>query len=176
MDEIERDLRRTLRDLLEDTDITAPGDFASRLAEELRGPELRRTCELLLRGWVLREISVYQAQQRGSRKLAPSEKEVAARPSSVANRSKRVAAIRAQAPKWLRDRVSTGPGAKDWKMKGDCTYEDLLYLSKARNDAGEKLIRASQEYAELADLVAKNGVGKLRDLPPEVLAGIGEYE
>jgi hypothetical protein len=186
LEDIEHDLIAQLKELMEDTDFTSPTDFADALAEELHGPQMKRALRLLLRTWVVRQISIEQAKKRNlqrmrvvtvplyeDRQLKDIEGKPVA-PKKNGGASKKVAAIRAQNHGWLRDRVSIGPGRSDWKFKGDLDYQDLLYVTKQRRSHAARLDHSADVFERLAQAVLDYGVEKVSDLPEHVLVTIGQ--
>lgn len=86
------------------------------------------------------------------------------------NRSHRVDGIRNTLGSGrLLDRVHSGPGTSDWKLLGDCTFEDLMYAARERQAQAARTQAKAAEYAALAELLRASGVDRVRDLPATVL-------
>src|SRR5262249_54237544 len=138
--------------------LISPEDIAARVAKAWPANRLRSAFAYILRDFV--RIEMGRGRNHDS----------ALRPTGSA----KVRAIRAEAPKWLRDRVYVGTG---WTLLGQCGYEELLYLESERLDNAAKSNAAAKRYRRLADELKRHKVGKVADLPNKaVLAAFAEDE
>lgn len=55
------------------------------------------------------------------------------------------------------------------KRLGDLTYSDLLHLAEARRQSAEQLVGKAKGWENLARVVRKQRVSKVRELTPEIL-------
>lgn len=145
------DIRKAVRAVMDETDLTAPEEVAAKVVESIPANRLRSVLTVVLRDYVRMEFG--RARMNGA----------APKPARSAN----VQAIRDAAPGWLRDRVKI---ADEWTMLGDCTYENLLYLVADRLQNAARSTAAAEKYQRLADLVAKHKVSRVSDLPRKVLS------
>jgi hypothetical protein len=166
------DIRTAIREVLDQTDITDPGDIAEKVAAEVPQDELRPVLTLVLRDFVRIEIGLGRARHRAE--ATPESETPRLEPEATGRRAKqpfnpstKVEGIRQTAPRWLHDRVSVGDAG--WKLTADCTYEDLktLQLQRLKNAARSQAI--AKWYGRLADLVRENQVDRVGDLPTDVL-------
>lgn len=102
--------------------------------------------------------------------LAEQHGTVPARPRAArpVGRSK-AAAMRAWWRRELDKRVHVGPASEDWKVFGDCLFEDLMFMAQERRDLAARNSAKAEEYAQLADVLKAHDVKQVRDLPEEVL-------
>lgn len=145
-------IRHTVRDILDETDLTTPAEIAEKVAEMVPTNQLRTTLATALREYVRVELTHTRAR--------------AAQPTRTGGPSAKVTAIRDAAHQWLRQRVCAGD---TWKMLGDCTYEDLLRLEQDRREHAQRSAAAAERFAALAALVRKHKAGRVGDLPLRVI-------
>jgi len=154
------DLRRSIRAIVEETDLASPEEITEKLAGQIPARDLRAVVTVLLRDYVRVELSRLR-MRTGSDS-----------PDATTNRSAKVAAIRAAAPRWLRDRVFVG--GSEWKLLGDCTADNLAYLQQERRDNAARSLAAAEFFASLEKLVRRHKVARVSDLPPRTLGTVGE--
>jgi len=155
----EFDVRKAIRAVMDETDLTAPEDVAAKVAESVPAKHLRSALEVALRDYV--RISFHRASTRWTRST----------PAPAANQSAKVTAIReVEAPRWLRERVYAGPAG--WLFLGDCTEANLRYMEAERVENARRSEAAAEWFAGLAALVAQHKVGRVAELPVQVLAGL----
>ncbi len=153
-------LRKAARRVLDETDLTAPEDIADKVLAMLPAEEKEAVLRFLMISWVSNEVT-RRAEFTGARKFDRDGKRTAAR-------SAKVSAIRAAAPKWLRDRVYVGGGRRI--LLADCSYENLMYLQADRYESAEKFTAVGDKFGQLASLVLQHGVERVADLPAAVLS------
>jgi hypothetical protein len=155
------DLRRSIRAIVEETDLASPEEITEKLAGQIPARDLRAVVTVLLRDYVRVELSRLRMGAHGGDN-----------PDATTNRSAKVAAIRAAAPRWLRDRVFVG--GSEWKLLGDCTADNLSYLQQERRDNAARSLAAAEFFASLEKLVRRHKVARVSDLPPRALGTVGE--
>lgn len=144
------DVRRTVRSVIDDTDLASPREIAAKTAEMVPDEHLRDALATAL-------VSLAHDEVTRSRMATAALN---------ANPSAKVAAIRAAAETWrraLHDRVHVGAG--DWKLLADCTHTDLMFAADERRDMARRNAARADWYAALAELVAAHGAGRVGDVP-----------
>jgi hypothetical protein len=118
---------------------------------------------------------VVREEIRHSRNLAPVGT-MQERPRAVGDsltprkaRSSKVASIREMWQEKLRERIHTGPSSADWRMLGDCSFDELMFAAAERRELAARNEAKATEYEELAEMVRTAGVGRVRDLPAALL-------
>lgn len=153
----ELDLRARIRAILDDTGEADPGVVADKVIGDLSSRELRPALAQTMRALV-REV------MRAERLTTPQAAENVS-PGQGRSRARAVAeAWRAH----LRDRVFVGDGT--WRLLGDCSPQDVLFLVADRRQKAAELAEAAQRYQRLHDAMDRHGAGRVADLPDAVLA------
>lgn len=84
------------------------------------------------------------------------------------NRSPYVTALRSAWQRQLTARVNVGVG--DWKRFGDCTAEDLDFMSRHRRELAAANIASADKLDTIAALLEEHGVDMVRDIPEHIVA------
>jgi hypothetical protein len=155
------DISAAVRNILDETDLTDPGDIAAKVAEQIPARQLREVVAYLLRSHVRVEFHRYPPPPTTTK-------------PSPANRSAKVTAIREAAPGWLRRRVHVGDS--EYMVLADCTYDNLLYLQQERMTKATQLAAAADWYGRAAELVKQHHARCLGALPATALAALGEVQ
>lgn len=169
-------LRHLIRDVLTSSLLADPRDLAAEVFQRIPAEEHAAVLRQCLNDVVREEI-------RLSRNHTPPAV-MAERPGPRGNigrqrpasRSAKVAGIRAMWQEKLRERIHTGPGSTDWRLLGDCSFEELMFAAGERRTIALRNEAKAAEYAELAEAVRAAGVARVRDLPAEVLKNRLESE
>jgi hypothetical protein len=162
------DVQRVIREIIEDTDLTNPREIAAKVAENIPDEDLHDALGMVLPHYVRLVLGQHRASVAppapllGPGAIAPPAPEGTA-PPGPAGTSAKVRAIRDAAPQWLRERVHVG--SSRWKLLGDCTCEDLMFLARERVDNAERLKNRAKTYLDLAHLMEQHNVGLVADLP-----------
>lgn len=162
-------LRKLIRDVLTNSLLADPRDLAAEAFQRIPADQHAAALRQCLTDVVREEI-------RLSRNHTPPTV-MAERPGPRGNvarqrpaaRSAKVAGIRAMWQEKLRERIHTGPASTDWRLLGDCTFEELMFAAGERRTIALRNEAKAAEYAELAEAVRAAGVVRVRDLPAEVL-------
>lgn len=158
-------LRATVCDVLAATDEADPGVIAGMVTAQIGQEQRDAALTQAMRLFVRQMISETRAANRPANVLPISRR---------TNRSAKVTAIRDGWQRRLRDRVHVGE--TEWKMLGDCTYADLVFVASERQKMADRNQARAREYRAMADAVADAGVETFRDLPAEqqmtILGGV----
>lgn len=149
------DLRADVRAVLDSSNLTDPGEIADKVAESIPASALRAALHVTLRSYVRQVMAETRTNS------APNFR------SPAAGRSVKVQAIRDGWQRQLDNRVHVGDS--EWKLLGDCTYEDLLACAAEREAIAARNQSMARYYRGLAGLVAEHDTAALRDVPAEVL-------
>lgn len=145
------DLRKAIRTVLDETDLSSPEEVAQKVAESIPANRRLAVLAMALRDTVRIEMSRIRNDPP---------------PSLKGNASAKVRAIREAAPKWLRDRVYVGTG---WTLFGDCSYEEVLYLRTERLENAARSHAKGEHYGRVAAEMKRCRVTRVADLPRRVL-------
>lgn len=138
------DLEGLVHRVIDDTDIVNPGEIAAKVLDSIPTEHLRDVLQMTLRQYVLTVVS------RDRFRTAHPPKVLA----GTANPSTKVLAIREYGKAWLRTRECIGG---EWKLLGNCTYNDLMVLADTRKKAAERYLAKAEKYRRLAkELVRAN--------------------
>lgn len=154
------DIRKAIRSVIDDTDLASPDDIAAKVVGDIPAKALRDVAQVLLREYVRIELTRERMHES---------------PRPMSSRSSKVSAIRTAASEWarrLRERVYVGDA--EWKLLGECTYENLQYLAADRHEHAARNLAAAIRFEVLADALQKHGVEHVADLPSPVLDEAGE--
>lgn len=162
-------LRQLIREVAESSAIADPGALAEEVANQVPDEHLREAFAEMLRGYVRGVFrdertfpSLPQPRDRSDGKSRPP----AGRPG---NRSRKVAGIRAEWAKVLRERVHVGPPPSAWKFFGDCDAEDIDFLIGEREQIAEANHTKAEQYRKVRKLLVEHDAATVRDLPENVL-------
>lgn len=153
-------LRAVVRDALTGTNEPDPGVIAAQVLSRIDPGD--------------RDAALSQAMRLFVRQVI-SETRVGHRPANVASlnarrsgHSAKVAAIREGWQRRLRDRVHTGDS--EWKLLGDCNYDDLMAAAGERQQLADRNSAWAREYRAMAHEVKVAEVARFADLPVETQA------
>lgn len=153
------DVREAIRAVVEDSDLTDPGDIAAKVVEQIPSRDLRPVLALVLREYVRTQLHSFE---RWRTRLEGEE-------SQRPNRSAKREAIRAWA-RVLRKPVAVEDNV--WKQFGECTVEDLRFLAVDRRQNAAESIAAAERFEKYTAAVDECGVEVVADLPDDVIASI----
>ena len=159
------DIRAAVRAVIDETDLTDPGDIADKVAEQIPAKALRVVVTALLRDYVRVTFHSYPPLRQAA--VLPGTKAKGA-PAKV---SAKVSAIRQAAPGWLLRRVYVGDSA--YLMLAECGYDQLLYLATSRRAKAAQTAAAADWYERAADAVKRANVSTLGQLPTAALDALG---
>ncbi len=149
----EFDLREAVHAVVNDTDLASPREIAAKVAENVPQRHLRAALADALVDYVRDELG----RMRGRRGRA-------GRPGSY---SPKRAAIADMWRHELRDRIHVGDA--QWKLLGDCTYDDLAKAAAERREQARRNAARAAFYENLAELVREHGAATVAELPAEAL-------
>ena len=156
MNDKDLNLRGRIRAILTDTGEADPGVVADKVVGELTSRELRPALGETMRSLV-REV------MRQDREVVGASTAEQVTPGQGRSRARAVAeAWRAH----LRDRVFVGDA---WRLLGDCSPEDVLFLVDDRRRKAAELAAAAGRYVALHDAMLRAGVARVADLPDDDL-------
>lgn len=148
-----------VREVLDTTSLADPDDVAAKVAENVPSNKLRTVVRVLLPAYVREHM---RAQRASNPVISDAHRTRSAR-------SSKVAAIRAEHERCLRDRVFTDAG---WKLLGECTYENLVYAANARREDAERNMARAAQYDALAAALQEHGVATVGELPATVVHSV----
>lgn len=151
------DIRAAIRNVVEESNLSDPGDIAAKVIDQIPGRDLRAVLTVVLREYVRTQLHSFE------RWRAPDPEPV------KANRSAKVAAVRAWA-RMLRKPVAVEDNI--WKQFGDCGVEDLLFLAEDRRRNAAESIAAAERFEKYVAAVEESGVDTVAELPDAVIASI----
>lgn len=139
-----------VRSVLNETDLTDPGDIADVVIKDMSEEVLKESFRFLLRDYVRVQFHGYpRADPPNRRPKSPKQD-----------------AIRAYAERWLHGRIFTG---EEYKLRADCTQDDVQLIIAARFRERDKLDRAGKRWeAVLAEMI-RHGYEVIGDLPTSVI-------
>lgn len=161
------DLRALVRDTLATSRAADPYAVADEVLAAVPAGGLREALAQCLPGLVRDEI---RRSRTAAMPTVPGPvPRLAALPAARGGRSVKVAAIRAASPRWLEERLNTGPAPRDWKRLGDCTAADLLFAAGQRRRQAARTAAAADRLEALAQLLQEHAAPRVRDLPVQIL-------
>jgi len=160
------DLRAEIRNVLDTTDLTDPGDIADKVAKSIPAKALRDVVRMMLRSYV-RQVNNERRTYSPPNFSTGGQRRSDAQVNIAAGRSAKVQAIRDGWQAQLDNRVHVGQS--EWKFLGDCTYDNLYALAAERETHAAKNASWARYYRSLAGLLTEHGVETVRDLPATVL-------
>lgn len=191
--EAEFNLNSLIREVLATSLMPDPHDVSEevlrRITNDQLRPALRQCLPALVGDYARRHLNnadrphFRSPQANPTAAAAISSAPVAAFPERAAKaeikprqitRSPKVAAYRELGQQWLRARVYVSADPREWKFMGDCTFTDLMFMAAQRRDQAERTNAKAAEYERLADLMQAHDVTRVRDLPADVLRGVGD--
>lgn len=154
------DLRSLVRAQLTGTSEADPGVIADRVFASLPKSQHGVALGLTLRAYV----RMVMREQRNA-PVALANVTPMVRPSGSA----KVAAIRETWRLRLNDRLL---GASEWVLRGDASYEDLMFAAESREAQAHANIAAATELRLQAQTILDYGASCLRELSTTVLADL----
>jgi hypothetical protein len=155
-------LRATIREVVESSGLTDPGDIAAKVAENVPQKLLRTVLADALRDVVRIELHSYTSWRR-------PEPEPNHGRSPSGSRSAKVAAYRVWA-RILRKPVAVE--GNEWKAFGECGPEDLSFLAQDRRQNAAESLAAAERFEKYAAALEEAGAETVADLPDAVIASI----
>lgn len=153
------ELRKVVRDFLDETDLTDFKEMAAELAARVPAKSLRDA----LAESLPHLLATVNQQRRMNNPVLAGETPAPVRSAKVAG----IAAMHAAA---LRDLIHVGAGVN--KQLGDCTYEDLMFAAEERREHARRNAAKAAQFETLADRLRANGVDRVADLPAADLADL----
>ena len=155
---------RAAREILDTTDLTDLDDIAEKIYAATPPDEIPHAYRALLREVAREAIRLGRMREPEADAECPEGTPLedclpAAR--RFPQPSSRVRGIRAQHEAWLRQRVNVENG---WKMLGDCTVREVLFIAAQRRDAATRNAAVAAEFEDLAERMRLAGVEYVRDL------------
>jgi hypothetical protein len=170
-------LRKLVRDVLANSLLADPRDLAAEAFLRIPAAEHAAALRQCLTDVVREEIRLSRNHTPPTVTAGrPGPRGNTARQQPAVARSSKVAGIRAMWQEKLRERIHTGPASTDWRLLGDCTFDELMFAAGERRTIALRNESKAAEYAELAEAVRAAGVARVRDLPAEVLKNRLESE
>lgn len=160
-------IRREIRAVIDETDLTSPHDIAAKVAENVPAKLLRLALAQALPEIARHELGVLRSH------LYNESAEVPARGQARSNRSAKVVAIRQASAGWreaLRERVHVGGG--EWLLLAECTAEHLRYAAGERRLIASRTLVAAERYEQLGAACDEHGVDCVANLPESALAAL----
>jgi hypothetical protein len=151
------DIRAAIREVVDSSDLTDPGEIAAKVAEQVPAPKLRHVLAMVLRDYVRVELHRYRTWRK------PVE------PAPKPARSPHQAAVR----EWVR--VLRQPVAVEenvWKQFGECSADDLAFLAGDRRQNAADSIAAAERFEKYAAALDESGAETVADLSDAVIASI----
>lgn len=165
-------LRKLVRDVLSASTMADPRGLAAEVFGRISPEDYGAALGECLPDVVREEIRYSRNHVAPAAPMA----EQAGSGAPPSGRSSKVASIRAMWQQKLRERIHTGPSATEWRLLGDCTFEDLMFAAGERREIAARNEVKAEEYAQLAEAVRAAGVQRVRDLPAETLRARLESE
>lgn len=156
------DIRAAIREVVETSDLTDPGEIAMKVAGDVPQKALRSALAVALRAMVRIELHSYTSWRR-------PEPEPSRTGQPTQTRSAKVAAVRAWA-RVLRKPVAVSENV--WKAFGECTAEDLDFLAADRRENAAQSIAAAERFEKYAAALDEHGAATVADLPDDAIASI----
>jgi hypothetical protein len=143
-------IQAAVRAVLDETDLTDPGDVADVVIKDMPDEAQRESFRFLLRDFVRVQFHRYPTENSVTPKARSAKQE----------------AIRAYAQKWLRGRIFTG---EDYKLRADCTQDDVQQIISARFRERDKLDQAGKRWETVLSEMIRHGAESIGDLPTSVI-------
>lgn len=166
------DLNAEIREILDTTSLSDPGEIADRVAESIPSRNLRDVLRVTLRSHVRTVVRYRRADnaahtdQSGSGHTSDETQKIAAAagptPKAKVARSWKRDSI---APAWqahLNDRYF---GVSQWKRLADMTYDDLIAEAERRESLASQNAAQGAKFRTWAGLVKDSGVSTFGELP-----------
>lgn len=151
------DLRKLVKDFLDETDLTDFREMGAELARRIPSKDLRSVLAEALPDL----LSTVNQQRRMSNPIIAG---------STPARSAKVAGIAAMHAAALRALVHVGGGTN--KHLGDCTYEDLMFAARERREHARRNAAKADKYEELASKLQSLRLTTVAELAPTDLSGL----
>ncbi|MFJ4847569.1 hypothetical protein [Streptomyces sp. NPDC088733] len=162
-------LRQIVRDVLAASTMADPRDLAAEVYGRIPPDDYGTALAQCL-------PDVVREQIRQSRNLTTAPMAETPGGRAAPARSAKVSGIRAMWAQRLRERIHIGPAASDWRLLGDCGFDELMFAAAERRELAVRNAAKAEEYQELAEALRTAGVGRVRDLPAETLRAKFESE
>lgn len=161
------DIRAAIREVVETSDLTDPGEIATKVAEQVPAKALRGVLVDVLRDYVRITLHSFTSWRRPE----PGQDSDARRP--ISSRSAKVAAYQSQArehARLLRQPVAVESNV--WKQFGECSTDDLDFLASERRDNAARNLAAAERFEKYAAALEEHSAETVADLPDAVIASI----
>lgn len=167
-------LRATINQVIDTTDLAGPGAVANQVDKLTSDEDLRTAYQQALRKMV---VQVFSERRMSTAFVTDHPQSPAAEDGVEVPRkkqkyipSRKGQLIREWWQQVLRDRVHCGPSAADWKLLGDCTFDDLMFAAGERRTQAERQLAKADQYSQLAQLVRDHRVKTVGALPDKLLS------
>ena len=148
-------LRQTVRDMLTESDVADPGRIAEMVMVRIAPDDHATALSQALRLFVRQVISETRTGN------APTN----VTPILSRGRSWKATGIRDGWQRRLNDRIHVGDS--DWKLLGDCTYDDLIAAASERQQLADRNAAWARTYRAFAAALRDTGAATFRELPAE---------
>ena len=159
----EFDLRALVRQVATETSLRGPEEITAKVVEMVPDKHLRAALLLTLPDTVRRVL--FQDRQPVERYARQTEKQTAGNVNSA--RSSMSKRIREGWRRTLAGQFHIGHG--QWKVLGECTYDEVMFLSAERQAHAEANAAAAAMFARLAAAMKRRKATTAGDLPEKVL-------
>ena len=144
-------LRHIVTEVLKTSLLTEPRDLATEVLARIDPEDVAEA--------LAQAMPVFVRQV-----LSEQRQPTCIRPSTTSTGSVRIAAIRDDWKKALRDRIKTDDGMK---FLGDCTIADLEAAARLRDEMAERNRAKAAQYRVLIHELEDAGVNRVKDLPTQ---------
>ena len=144
-------LRHIVTEVLKTSLLTEPRDLATEVLARIDPEDVAEA--------LAQAMPVFVRQV-----LSEQRQPTCIRPSTTSTGSVRIAAIRDDWKKALRDRIKTDNGMK---FLGDCTIADLEAAAQLRDEMADRNRAKAAQYRVLIHELADAGVNRVKDLPTQ---------
>lgn len=155
------DVRAAIREVVEHSDLSDPGEIAAKVAENVPAKVLRTVFTDVLREYVRIALHSYSKWGRAGAAAEGDESESSAHPA----KSAKVSGYQSWA-RILRQPVSVEGNA--WKPFGQCFTADVDYLASSRRKIAENVLAEAARYEKYAAAMREHGAPVVSLLPEEV--------
>jgi len=162
-------LRPFIREILEHASEADPRSIANIAIEKIADEDLRSALGAALPDYVRLVISTERMRVLRPAPDVHGAAELAGQPRGTGHRSWKVRGLQDYGEA-LRQRIHIGLKPQDWKPLGDCDAADLRAAADERLVAAARTQATAAYYADLAELLTRHAVAKVRELPANVLA------
>lgn len=152
------DLRALIDEVLAEGELYEPHDIAAEVAKRTPRQALRDAYVLVLADYVRIHAQVSTRHNPllngGSARSRPSSK------TGLGD--------------WWARQMADLVYADEWKPLGECTFDDLMVAAARRRELARQNAEAADRYEVLAKLLKDHDADTVRDLPPDVFAGVDD--